>query len=72
MRLRGVACAACLAASALGLVACGPVAPAEWAAVGAIAGAAGAAFSFDDDLLRAVLGTAPAPPPQRQSHTHAP
>ena len=61
--VRGVLLMASAVLLASGLASCGPVAPVEWAAIGAVAGASGAAFTLDDDLLRYFLGeTAPQSP----------
>ena len=56
--VRGVLMMAVAALLTSGLASCGPVAPVEWAAIGAVAGASGAAFTLDDDLLRYFLGEA--------------
>jgi hypothetical protein len=61
--IRRLACAVCFGLAGVGLAACGPIAPAEWAAIGAIAGASGAALTFDDDLLRVFVGGTAAPLP---------
>lgn len=54
--VRGVLLMAAAVLLTSGLASCGPVAPVEWAAIGAVAGASGAAFTLDDDLLRYFLG----------------
>jgi len=54
--VRGVLLMAVAVLLTSGLASCGPVAPVEWAAIGAVAGASGAAFTLDDDLLRYFLG----------------